>query len=132
MRTESEWSKYVKPLDTPYNISKHKIYGLIDPDTETCFYIGVTRTSMVLRFSGHLSDLHITPRSGLKKRKIDELLKSGKYPIIKIFYEIEDRKTARLVEKYLIHFLVNLEHKIELLNYSNKNFVSEDFFPNKK
>lgn len=115
----------LKKVDEWCSRDFYKIYLLIDPIDMSIFYIGCTKQEIFKRIYNHTTD-HTCFRLNRtdKNRKINELLDSNIEPIVEVLYFIEDKKIARIVEKYLIHFCSNTKYSIRPLNRINSFTVN--------
>lgn len=104
-----------------FNQRVHKIYGLIDPRSNTIFYIGCTSIPMHERLYQHFVDSGtFTP----KYKVLKSLLINDIYPEVKVFYFIDDKYTARIIEKYITNFLATNNYNIDLCNKVGMGYVT--------
>lgn len=97
----------------------YKVYGLINPIDNTLFYIGCTKELIYFRVYNHFLEAKNTS----KKKILHELLDVDLFPIVKVFYEFEDRELAYHTERYLTNFLSNYDFSINLTNILNTNKI---------
>jgi hypothetical protein len=95
-----------------------KIYGLIDPQTRTVFYIGVSRNPKQ-RLMNHLSD----PGSAAWHR-CRALRATGLRPTLHIFADCESDIDAKWIDRALAH-----AHPSMCNRKSPKGMLSEVMFP---
>jgi DNA polymerase IIIc chi subunit len=69
------------------NMSKVIIYGLFNPITAECFYIGKTVQPLKARLRQHIEDDSV---NGVKGQLIKSIINAGKKPIIKELITIDD------------------------------------------
>jgi hypothetical protein len=94
----------------------NKIYGLIDPRDNRLFYIGCSVVPMYKRLSQHMIEAQTIHK---KKREIlHEIIEGGLFPIIHIFYKINDRYTARIIEKHITNFVITNNFNTDLVNFA--------------
>ena len=115
-----EYLSYLKGIKS-FNKRVHKIYSITDPRDWTVFYIGCTVRPIHLRMYEHLMSLHCFNYIGRTKR-FRELIESGKYPTIDVLYEVKDKTSARIAEKYITHYVNNYGH----INHDLTNVVGRD------
>jgi len=85
---------------------KYRIYGLINPITNSVFYIGCTLQTLKVRLGGHIFESKANRGNPkMKHTVILELIDAGKEPIIKLVENIgsADTEVAHDREKYWIH-----------------------------
>lgn len=119
------WSKYLMKKLRSYKIPEfennlYKIYLMIDPKTNEVFYIGCTKCTIFLRMSNHYTDSFCRRPVSIR---LQDLASRRLIPKIKIVYQFEDKQKARIVEKYLIHFLSNNNLTFDLANTRNVKTV---------
>lgn len=86
----------------------YKIYCLIDPRTDSIFYVGATKVLLRTRLSGHISDSKLLSGGAIFNRRserINEIINIGNRPVIKLLgatsLEKVDRLEAFFYKKYL-------------------------------
>jgi len=100
------------------------IYGLRDPITEECRYIGLTRGTLQARLKGHVDSAHSLKTH--RDRWINSLLKNGKRPEI-FMLEMVSENQAGLAEQAWIHYL--RREKCSLTNATEGGEVSPMLTP---
>jgi len=103
----------------------NKIYGLIDPRDNTLFYIGCTIVRMHIRLSAHFNEN--THMRTVKKDILYDIVLNGYFPKVEIFYRIEDKYTARIIEKFITNFTIQNKYNSKLVNSigSSKNITTK-------
>ena len=121
---KKEFIYYLKGINA-FNKRIHKIYSITDPRDAIVFYIGCTIRPIHLRMYEHLMSLHCFNYVG-KTKRFRELIESGRYPIIDVLYEVKDKTSARIAEKYITNYMNNYGHiHHELSNVSGRDNVTE-------
>lgn len=117
--------KKLKEIEAFNSRSFYKIYTLIDPVTMQIFYIGCTKEEIYKRVYLHSTENTVNKKEKISKNeRLKNLLDNHIEPIVKVLYFIEDKKIARIVEKYLINFCSNNKYEINLLNRVNSFTVN--------
>lgn len=73
------------------------LYGLVDPRTNTVFYVGITKYNLRARFTGHRSD-----RASAAWGRIREIEEDNQQCHIHLLADFYSRDEAREVERELI------------------------------
>lgn len=118
---ESDGWKFLKNNEF-YNERIYKIYALIEPSTNTIFYIGCTIAPLHIRMSQHILDF----TNPGKTKILTNLIQNGSFPGVRILYKISDKTKAKIAEKYLTHFLKHNKLKIDLKNMHAIKNISEN------
>ena len=79
---------------------EYTVYGLIDPRSQSMFYIGITRNSAKSRLSAHCTD----PASRAW-RTCRAIIATGAKPTYVVLSEGLDKEGAKLLESRLIYLL---------------------------
>lgn len=127
-------------------MKEFKVYALIDPVSLKIRYIGITKTSLKIRLSSHISEVKSNrEKNSYKKNWINGLLKINSKPYIKLLHSYNTREMAAECEEYLIkkyiikHKLVNYitdegkftsSGKKSAINIKNKEIFVYDYFGN--
>lgn len=109
----NKWNHLIKELQKVDYSDNYKVYGLIDPISNTLFYIGCTKAHMSLRLSQHYCELSFNRR---KNSILKKLIDFDLLPKIHIFFESDNKVIARNLEANLIKFLFDETLTIDLDN----------------
>jgi len=98
----------------------YKVYGLVDPRDGKLFYVGCTRELIYFRVYNHF----LESKNTKKKQMLTELLDKGLFPIVEVFYEMEEREHAYMIERYLTNFIYNYSDHAKLVNIRNTKKIN--------
>lgn len=90
-----------KLLSLGYKPNMTTIYALINPETETPFYVGSTKQVLARRLLGHLQDVKKRTHKGILGEKQDfiiSLLRKGLKPKISRLFLVDDSVAAQAEE----------------------------------
>lgn len=102
----------------------NKIYSLTCPISRKIFYIGCTVSKMRDRIYQHYYENTNQDKLSI----LNDLMAIGQFPVVEVLYKIKSREKARCVEKYLTHFLINNDKRIDLVNAAGRINISENVY----